>query len=108
MFGDRRGFKPAQLKTNKQTRIPTLLLGDAVVEFITSVHLFHMFPDLEEGGLATYRAALVQNQHLAILAEVLGKSLYELKSVLKTKSSKYSGFMHCVSYHILLLKDVFC
>ena len=26
-------------------------LGDAVVEFITSVHLFHMFPDLEEGGL---------------------------------------------------------
>ena len=49
------------------------LLGDAVVEFITSVHLFHMFPDLEEGGLATYRAALVQNQHLAILAEVLGK-----------------------------------
>ena len=78
-----------------------------MVEFITSVHLFHMFPDLEEGGLATYRAALVQNQHLAILAEVLGKSLYELKSVLKTKSSKYSGFMHCVSYHILLLKDVF-
>ena len=45
-----------------------------MVEFITSVHLFHMFPDLEEGGLATYRAALVQNQHLAILAEVLGKS----------------------------------
>ena len=30
-------------------------LGDAVVEFITSVHLFFMFPDLEEGGLATYR-----------------------------------------------------
>lgn len=45
-------------------------LGDAVVEFITSVHLFYMFPDLEEGGLATYRAALVQNQHLAILAQV--------------------------------------
>ncbi len=53
-------------------------LGDAVVEFITSVHLFHMFPDLEEGGLATYRAALVQNQHLAILAEVLGLEKYML------------------------------
>ena len=39
-------------------------LGDAVVEFVSSVHLYHMFPDLEEGGLATYRAALVQNQHL--------------------------------------------
>jgi len=29
-----------------------------------------MFPRLEEGGLATYRAALVQNQHLTVLAEV--------------------------------------
>jgi ribonuclease-3 len=45
-------------------------LGDAVVEFVTSIHLFHLFPDLEEGGLATYRAAIVQNQHLAILAQV--------------------------------------
>lgn len=45
-------------------------LGDAVVEFLTSIHLFFMFPDLEEGGLATYRAAIVQNQHLAVLAKV--------------------------------------
>lgn len=46
-------------------------LGDAVVEFVTSIHLFHIFPRLEEGGLATYRAAIVQNQHLAVLAKVL-------------------------------------
>lgn len=46
-------------------------LGDSVVEFLTSIHLFFMFPDLEEGGLATYRAALVQNQHLATLAKKL-------------------------------------
>lgn len=45
-------------------------LGDAVVEFLTSIHLFFLFPDLEEGGLATYRAAIVQNQHLAVLAKV--------------------------------------
>lgn len=45
-------------------------LGDAVVEFLTSIHLFFMFPELEEGGLATYRAAIVQNQHLAVLAKV--------------------------------------
>lgn len=45
-------------------------LGDAVVEFITSIHLFHIFRNLEEGGLATYRAALVQNQHLSVLAKV--------------------------------------
>merc|ERR1719445_511672 len=53
-------------------------LGDAVVEFITSVHLFFMFPDLEEGGLATYRAAIVQNQHLAVLAAGLGLDKYML------------------------------
>ncbi|OTF84035.1 ribonuclease 3-like protein [Euroglyphus maynei] len=46
-------------------------LGDAVVEFLTSIHLYFLFPDLEEGGLATYRAALVQNQHLAVLARKL-------------------------------------
>lgn len=48
-------------------------LGDAVVEFLTSIHLFFMFCDLEEGGLATYRAAIVQNQHLAVLAKVKPK-----------------------------------
>nr|SZF06515.1 Ribonuclease 3 [Psoroptes ovis] len=46
-------------------------LGDAVVEFLASIHLYFLFPDLEEGGLATYRAALVQNQHLAVLAKKL-------------------------------------
>lgn len=45
-------------------------LGDAVIEFITSIHLFHLFPEIEEGGLATYRAAIVQNQHLTIMAQV--------------------------------------
>lgn len=46
-------------------------LGDAVVEFLSSIHLFYTFPDLEEGGLATYRAAIVQNQHLSVLAKTL-------------------------------------
>lgn len=53
-------------------------LGDAVVEFVTSIHLFHIFPDLEEGGLATYRAAIVQNQHLAVLAKRLGLEKFML------------------------------
>lgn len=35
-----------------------------------SVHLYYLFPSLEEGGLATYRTAIVQNQHLAMLAKV--------------------------------------
>ena len=45
-------------------------LGDAVIEIITSIHLFFMFPDLSEGNLDAYRQALVQNQHLAYLALV--------------------------------------
>ena len=53
-------------------------LGDAVVEFLTSIHLYHIFPDLEEGGLATYRAAIVQNQHLALLAKNLQLNRYML------------------------------
>lgn len=53
-------------------------LGDAVVEFLSSIHLFYTFPDLEEGGLATYRAALVQNQHLALLARTLNLDQYML------------------------------
>ena len=50
-------------------------LGDAVVEFMSSIHLYYMFPSLEEGGLATYRAAIVQNQHLAVLAKVTVSTL---------------------------------
>ena len=53
-------------------------LGDAVVEFLTSIHLYHIFPDLEEGGLATYRAAIVQNQHLAVMAKNLQLNKYML------------------------------
>ena len=30
---------------------------------------FFLFPDLDEGSLATYRSAIVQNNHLATLAE---------------------------------------
>ncbi|KAK2161647.1 hypothetical protein LSH36_112g01031 [Paralvinella palmiformis] len=53
-------------------------LGDAVVEFLTSIHLFFMFPNLAEGGLAMYRAAIVQNQHLTVLARKLGLQHYML------------------------------
>ena len=29
-------------------------LGDAVVEFLTSIHLYHLFPHLEEGTCTTF------------------------------------------------------
>lgn len=47
-------------------------LGDAIIEVISSIHLFFMFPELSEGHLDAYRQAIVQNQHLAELAVRLG------------------------------------
>uniref|UniRef100_A0A158R4D2 Ribonuclease 3 n=1 Tax=Syphacia muris TaxID=451379 RepID=A0A158R4D2_9BILA len=47
-------------------------LGDAVIEFITTIHLFFMFTELDEGGLATYRSTMVQNKNLAVLAKKIG------------------------------------
>ncbi|MCJ8738124.1 hypothetical protein PDJAM_G00031990 [Pangasius djambal] len=60
---------PTPSRINHNERLE--FLGDAVVEFLTSVHLYYLFPNLEEGGLATYRTAIVQNQHLAMLAKKL-------------------------------------
>ncbi|KAM4688593.1 ribonuclease 3 isoform 2-T2 [Discoglossus pictus] len=60
---------PTPSRINHNERLE--FLGDAVVEFLTSVHLYYLFPILEEGGLATYRTAIVQNQHLAMLAKKL-------------------------------------
>ncbi|XP_051872662.1 ribonuclease 3 isoform X2 [Pristis pectinata] len=60
---------PTPSRINHNERLE--FLGDAVVEFLTSVHLYFLFPNLEEGGLATYRTAIVQNQHLAMLAKKL-------------------------------------
>lgn len=37
-----------------------------------------MFPELDEGGLAMYRSALVCNQHLAVLAKRLKLDDYML------------------------------
>ncbi|GAU98985.1 hypothetical protein RvY_10050-2 [Ramazzottius varieornatus] len=53
-------------------------LGDAVLEFLTSLRLFLMFPDFQEGSLATFRATLVQNNHLAVLAETYSLSHFLL------------------------------
>ncbi|OQV13164.1 Ribonuclease 3 [Hypsibius exemplaris] len=55
-------------------------LGDAVLEFITSIRLFLMFPHFQEGGLATFRSTLVQNNHLALLAETYNLSHFLLLS----------------------------
>lgn len=70
--------KKSEMESNIMHNERLEFLGDAVVEFVTSIHLFNIFPDIEEGGLATYRAAIVQNQHLAVLAKTLKLDDYML------------------------------
>ena len=53
------------LKLHYSKQVPAQ--EDAVVELITLVHLCNMFPELEESFHTTFRAAMVENQHLAIL-----------------------------------------
>ncbi|XP_028174506.1 ribonuclease 3 isoform X2 [Ostrinia furnacalis] len=72
-FG-KRSETESEIKHNERLEF----LGDAVVEFLSSIHLFRMFPGLAEGGLATYRAAIVQNQHLAQLAKNIELEKYML------------------------------
>ena len=44
-------------------------LGDAVVEFLASIHLYHMFPDLEEGAsISSFIHLVVIFSHFFLIA----------------------------------------
>ena len=53
-------------------------LGDAVLEFVVSSHLFLELPDKEEGFLTALRSNIVNTQNLALLATRLniGEKIY--------------------------------
>ena len=51
-------------------------LGDAVLELISTVFLFEKYPDLAEGELTSYRAALVNTNSIGEVAKVLGFNDY--------------------------------
>lgn len=65
-----------------------------ICAFFCSVHLYYLFPSLEEGGLATYRTAIVQNQHLAMLAKV-----YQTSEAL-VENSDILSFSPCIILHL--------
>lgn len=46
-------------------------LGDAVLELVTTEHLYQDFPDKPEGELTNYRSALVKRENLALVARKL-------------------------------------
>lgn len=47
-------------------------LGDAVLDFVLSEHLFNTFKDLREGELSKLRSSLVNEDHLSQWGELLG------------------------------------
>lgn len=51
-------------------------LGDAVLEFITTEHIYHNFADVGEGKLTEIRAALVRTESLAECAQALNLGQY--------------------------------
>jgi ribonuclease-3 len=53
-------------------------LGDAVIELTVSTHLYHRFPELEEGPLTKLRASVVSKPALAAAARSinLGQALF--------------------------------
>lgn len=55
-------------------------LGDAVLELLVSEELFAKFPDYPEGKLTVLRAALVNYQILALVAEAVGLENFILMS----------------------------
>jgi len=55
-------------------------LGDAVLQLISSQFLFDKYPDLPEGDLTNYRAAIVRTASLAKEAKRLGFGKYLLLS----------------------------
>jgi len=46
-------------------------LGDAVLELVSTIHLFKNYPDQDEGKMTSFRSALVKGKHLAEVAREL-------------------------------------
>lgn len=63
-----RGEPNSHLLSNERLEF----LGDAVLGFVTAEHLFHEFPEKDEGFLTRLRAKLVNGQALADFATSVG------------------------------------
>ncbi len=61
-------------------------LGDAVLELVSTRHLFEKYPDQDEGKMTTFRSALVQGKHLAEVAKELSLGQFLLLSHGEEKS----------------------
>ncbi|MGE5425565.1 MAG: ribonuclease III [Bacillota bacterium] len=65
-------------------------LGDAVLEIVVTEHLYLNYPDMPEGDLTNWRAALVNAKMLHVIAEEIGleEYLYLSRGEAKDKNKK--------------------
>ena len=72
-------------------------LGDAVLDLTVGYVLFQMFPDMKEGELTRLRAALVQESHLAVMAQELdlGSHLLLGKGEDASRGREKSSILSC-------------
>ena len=61
-------------------------LGDSVLELAATHHLFHKYPNQNEGQMTAFRSALVKGKHLAEVAKDLGLGKYLFLSKGEEKS----------------------
>jgi len=71
-----RSYINENIKTGLLNNERLEFLGDAVLELISTVFLFEKYPDLAEGELTSYRAALVNTNSIGEVAKVLGFNDY--------------------------------
>lgn len=64
----------SQVKLGHNERLE--FLGDAVLELVSTAFLYQKFPDLAEGELTAYRAALVNTKSISAIARELGFNDY--------------------------------
>ncbi|PKL37143.1 ribonuclease III [Candidatus Peregrinibacteria bacterium HGW-Peregrinibacteria-1] len=65
-------YKTGELANNERLEF----LGDAVLELVSTKHLFTQYPHHNEGDMTAYRSALVKGKHLAQVARELGIGEY--------------------------------
>jgi ribonuclease-3 len=72
-------------------------LGDAVLDLVLSASLNREFPDMREGELTKFRAALVNENHLAIMARSIELGNYILlgKGEERSKGREKSSILSC-------------
>lgn len=82
---------PNEIESNERLEF----LGDAILEFVVSEHLFNKFPSEDEGHLTALRSKLVNTTSLAQAAEEigLGNALYMSKGEEKSGGRNNTGLL---------------